>query len=199
MKHQILIFTLLLSGCGGGGDTPSTGLKIFTTAEFHAGDFAGDPTLLGATAMQKADSFCNKSRSKPSDDNYKALLVDGVARDAQSLSDWVLKPNTDYYQSFNDVLIDKTTDAAIFAAYFRAMKNSVDRCGANCNIPGVWTGINDASTFARGSTCNEWGQAAVTELSGSFASSIEKDWRAFSSNGSTVACAEQLAIYCVQQ
>ncbi|PTU32120.1 DUF1554 domain-containing protein [Stenotrophobium rhamnosiphilum] len=206
MNYRVLILALLLTGCSGGNNTPSTGLKIFITEETHAGDFAGDPTLPGTTAIQKADAFCNSSRSKPSDDTYKALIVDGTSRDAVSLTDWVLKPDTDYYQAFNDVLIDRTTNAAIFAAYYRSMKNPIDPCGKNCapeKQRTVWTGMIDASTFEAGTAfynCNEWGQAgSITSQSGVFSLTTEIDGRAFATNGYAGCTTHQFPVYCVQQ
>lgn len=205
MKLQILILAALLGGCGGGDDTPSTGLKIFVTAETHSGDFAGDPKLPGTNAIQKADAFCNQSSAKPSDDTYKALFVDGVSRDAVSLTDWVLKPNTNYYQAFNDVLIDKTSNAALFTAYYSPLQHPINGCGNHCpegTATQVWTGIDDASTFAASpNVCNQWGQVgSVSNSNGAFASTLETGYYAFASNGGAASCSTtQLALYCVQQ
>ncbi len=77
----------------------SQGLKIFVTARVHGGDFANDPFLAGASAVAKADAFCNSDPAKPSAATYKALLVDGVNRDAKTLVNWVLQPNTAYYRA----------------------------------------------------------------------------------------------------
>lgn len=205
MNHRIWILALLLSGCGGGDNTPSAGLKIFVTAETHSGDFAGDPTLSGANAIQKADAFCNKSSAKPSDDTYKALIVDGVSRDAASLTDWVLKPSTNYYQTYNDVLIDKTSAAALFTAYYSPLQHPINGCGRNCpdgTAIQVWTGIDDASTFAASpNVSNQWGQVgSVAGISGAFASTLETGYYAFGSNGGSASCSTtQFALYCVQQ
>jgi Protein of unknown function (DUF1554) len=195
-----------LIACGGGGadtKTVSAGLKIFVTAETHNGDFANDPTLTGSAAMQKADDFCNRSASKPSSDNYKALLVDGVGRDAVSPTDWVLRANTAYYQAFDNVLIDTTTDRAIFAAFFRSMQNRVLPSCSNCSSPGAWTGIGDGATFAASTinNCARWGQtSSVVQLNGSFGSPTATDGFAFYSAGSSAECASvSMSLYCVQQ
>ena len=102
------IATILLVACNGGGNDHivpvpgqstvlSSGLKIFVTSETHAGDFASDPTLAGSDAIEKADDFCNQSLTKPNNSTYKALIVDGVNRDAISLTNWVLQPSTTYF------------------------------------------------------------------------------------------------------
>jgi hypothetical protein len=195
-----------LFACGGGGDSArsaSAGLKIFVTTETHNGDFANDPTLTGSAAIQKADAFCNRSASKPSNDTYKALLVDGVSRDAASLTDWVLRANTAYYQSFGNVLIDTTTAGAIFASFFRSMTNRVLPSCANCASPGAWTGIGDGATFAASTinNCARWGQTgSVVQLNGSFGSPTATDGFAFYSAGSSAECGSvSLSLYCVQQ
>lgn len=206
MRSQVLplaITLVLLSACGGGGGSDnsapvSTGLKIFVTSETHNGDFANDPTLAGSTAMQKADAFCNRSARKPSGDNYKALIVDGVNRDAVTLTDWVLRPNTAYYQTHGDVLIDTTTSSAVFAAFFRSMPNKVLPAGSS---PGVWTGIGDGATFASNGSCARWGQSGpVPGQTGSFGSPDSTGGFAFYSGGGSAECASvQLGLYCVQQ
>jgi hypothetical protein len=173
-------------------------LKIFVTSETHSGDFANDPTLSGSTAIQRADAFCDRSTQKPSADIYKALIVDGINRDAVSLTDWVLRSNTAYYQAYNDILIDTTTSGAVFAAFYRSMPNSVLPSGSS---PGVWTGIGDGATFASNGSCARWGQSGpVIGQSGSFGSPGNSDGFAFYSGGSTADCVSvQLALYCVQQ
>jgi hypothetical protein len=210
MKHSTNCITLataiLLFGCGGGGGDGtgadvSTGLKIFVTAEVHGGDFANDPTLAGSTAIQKADAFCSKSRSKPTNDNYKALIVDGVNRDAVALTDWVLRPNTSYYQSYDNVLVDVTTTTAIFAAYFRNMPNSVLPTCPGCSSPGAWTGIGNGATFSPTGTCARWGQnGSIVGQLGTFGSPGSSGPFAFYSGGGSADCVSvQLALYCVQQ
>lgn len=205
IKSLPFAFAILLSGCGGGDSdqsgTPSVGLKIFATVEKHSGDFANDPTLPGSTAIQKADYFCNKSVFKPSNDTYKALIVDGVNRDAVTQTDWVLRPNTSYFQAYGDVLIDVTTANATFAGFYRSMFHSVSPNCKNCSQPWVWTGIGGA-TFAAapGLTCNGWGQTgSIVSQTGTFGSSDATDGFSFYS-GSTADCVSiHLSLYCVQQ
>lgn len=190
------------SGNNGGSNQLSTGLKIFVTAEDHVGDFANDPTLNGANAIEKADDFCNQSLNKPNDSIYKALIVDGITRDALSLTDWVLQPSTTYYRPYNNIEIGKTSDAHIFTAYWVDLTNSIADCDYNCSVSAgfyVWTGIDDASNFSTsGSTCNSWSSSSNSQYAGRYGMFIETDGFAFSSNifGS---CGLRAYLYCVEQ
>src|SRR5450631_3960378 len=92
--------SILLCSCGGGGGgsapapNPVLGLRIFATDRLHGGDFLHDTDLTGANAIAKADNFCETDTAKPTTGTYKAILVDGMTRDAITPIDWVLKPNT---------------------------------------------------------------------------------------------------------
>src|SRR5947208_3425147 len=118
----ILVYTCLtLLGCGGSSTptpqpTPhvSSGLKIFLTSRKHVADFKNDPNLSGDSAIHKTDDFCNTDPSRPDAHVYKALLVDGVNRDAKALTDWVLKPSTTYYRP-HDVNVNRDPYPSGFA------------------------------------------------------------------------------------
>ena len=104
----VLLTAAALSSCGGGGGGSGSGngngngsgtpvparLKIFATSATHNGGFKNDNLLVGSTAMEKADNFCQNDANRPDSGTYKAILVDGVSRDAITPLDWVLKPNT---------------------------------------------------------------------------------------------------------
>jgi len=181
------------------GTSISAGLKIFVTSEGHVGDFANDPYLAGTTAIAKADAFCNQDPYKPSDANYKALLVDGVNGDAVALIDWVLKPNTTYYRTFDDIVIGTTTASAILPAAYSDLTNSInDDLGFNgqYSFYEVWTGLDNASDFASSSlNCSKWSTSQNT--SGSCGSSDQKDWRAFVE--AFCSCISKLKLMCVEQ
>lgn len=159
---------LVLLSCGDNGDqggTPveqiSQGLKIFVTARTHPADFASDPYLNGSDAVQKADDFCNTDPNKPAQGTYKALIVDGVIRDAKTRTNWVLQPNTTYYRTYDDVEIGTTTSAAIFGAAYKPLTNPVDRAPSGGGDMGswkwAWTGIGSATDFtAGGDSCAAW-------------------------------------------
>ena len=217
MVYRIMITSLILTilvACGsrGGGSSSGTangsvvssGLKIFVTESTHVGDFENDPTLTGSNWVEKADSFCNIDQSKPDNNNYKALLVDGVNRDAVNLVNWVLQPDTTYYRSYNNVVIDKTTQDAIFPAFYSDMTNAIHDGFGLGGTPGnppptsnVWTGIDDASDFSTTDNCNGWsvGDNSLYALKGIV---YYKGGWAFSSPGGN-ACAFQYRLYCVQQ
>ena len=90
-------------------------LKIFVTRERHNGDFAGDATLVGASAIDKADAFCMTSAARPAGGAYKALLVDGANRTAVPEVGWVLRPNTAYYQADGATPIGITNASSVFS------------------------------------------------------------------------------------
>ncbi len=154
---------LALASCGSRGEPAkspllSHGLKIFPTARSHVADFANDPHLAGSTAIEKADAFCNTDPNTPPVGTYKALIVDGVLRDAKSLTNWVLLPNTTYYRVYGDVEIGTTTSTAIFAAYWTPLTNSVVPDGPS--IKAAWTGIGYPGDFTAGGTCAGWSSTA---------------------------------------
>ncbi len=200
MRASLLVPTalLLLGSCS--TETPplpvSQGLKIFVTSRVHGADFANDPYLTGANAIGKADAFCNSDPAKPSAATYKALIVDGVTRDAKTLVDWVLKPSTAYYQAHGDVLIGTTLPSAIFGAAYQPLANSI----AEPTSPNdtVWTGIASPTDFSPGDDCNGW-----SDLTNSFSA---KTGRASSTSGDAFGAAGGVgcyyftfALYCVEQ
>ena len=173
-------------------------LKIFVSSSLHHGDFANDPTLSGLTAMEKADDFCMQDANLPLDGSvYKALLVDGINRDAVTLTDWVLQPNTTYYRP-NGVKIDTTDDNAIFLAFWRDMKNSIGKDDGDAS-QNAWTGIVDASDFSTNASshCSGWSSSGTGI--GGFGTRIAKDRAAFDWYGGGSACWIAQHIYCVEQ
>ncbi len=177
----------------------STGLKIFVTDETHNHNFRDDPSLLGSNAIEKADSFCQISSARPNDSDYKALLVDGVNRDAIIPADWVLETNTQYFRPYDDVLISQTGANAIFSEFSSNLTTPV--CGDLCDNPGgaflskfAWTGLD--LSFNTTNTCNGWS----TGGSGSFGNTQAENMHAFGSLG-TISCNDLPVyhLYCVEQ
>lgn len=183
--------------------TISTRLKIFVTSETHDGNLASDTTLIGSNAIEKADYICNTSARKPDNRQYKALLVDGLYRDAPALTDWVLQPDTIYYRNDGVVPIGTTNSDAIFALKLQSgqasdLVNAVDNC-ASCGLTGsqVWTGAADAGnlfTFFF-SSCGGWSTTAGSK--GAFGISTLSDSAAFGTSADD--CSRKHAFYCVQQ
>jgi hypothetical protein len=124
--------------------------KLFVTFETHNGNFAGDGSLPGNGAIEKADSFCNQSLAKPDRRAYKAVLVDGTRRSGQPAADWVFKPSTGYFLA-NGVSIAFTTDSA----------GLPPNGGSTAIVPGfgsieyMWTGIG-ANFATYSDTCQGW-------------------------------------------
>jgi hypothetical protein len=201
-------FALLLCSCGGGGggssmptSTVSTGLKIFATDRTHSGDFLGDTDLTGATAIAKADNFCQTDSARPDSGTYKAILVDGVSRDALTPVDWVLKANTTYYQTKNDVAIGTTTSSALFGEHLgNDIHDSFGVSGGNnTNTSTVWTGLGDTVSFAAAAfTCSAWSDSGTTGNYAPYGISYGTDGSEWYTNGGQV-CSLPSRLYCVEQ
>jgi len=208
-RTPALVLTCLLAGCGGdsnsGTPTVSTGLKIFVTSRVHDGNFRDDTVLAGTTAIEKADNFCQTDPARPSAATYKALLVDGVLRDAQSQNNWVLKPSTSYFQSFNDVRIGVTTPAAVFATASNNLDHNIHASFGTSNDPNnpaptssVWTGLADAATFSSSTdNCQGW-SSSVNLYSSIIGVTYGTDAEAFYTNGGH-ACTFAYRLYCIEQ
>jgi len=204
----IIAVSICVVACGSNSSSPppklSSGKKIFVTAIGHIGDFQNDPLLAGSNAIEKADSFCNNDANKPDDSTYKALIVDGINRDAISLTDWVLKPNTTYYRPYDDVEIGTTIDTAILPVLNKELTNSVaekrtdSTDGFHLNNV-VYTGISEASNYATdgAATCNNW-SSATKSYSANWGRIYETTTNAISTDG-LIACDYIAPLYCVEQ
>jgi hypothetical protein len=196
-----MLLPVLAAGCGSSSpDQVSGGLKIFVSSHGHLSDFFHDPNLHGSTGVARADDFCNTDANKPDNRTYKALLVDGVARDATRRKDWVLQPSTTYYQPHGDVEIGTTTDKAIFDAEFTPLKNAIGATPRNVDpdtVDQIWTGIGNDIDFSTGSTCGGWSSTA--QAAGSRGVSTATDGTAFYAIGDYGCSYFQLFVYCVEQ
>ncbi len=209
--HRIATASLLLlAACADGlhaDPTPtptptphvSSGLKIFLTSREHVADFKNDPNLNGDSAIHKADDFCNTDPNRPDAHVYKALLVDGVNRDAKALSDWVLKPSTTYYRSHDDIVIGTTTSAAIFGAAYAPLTNAIGSTISSADTgTSVWTGIANSADFTAGECCNGWSDL-TNSWTGRWAIPTATDGNAFGTNGLVGCATYRFWIYCVEQ
>jgi hypothetical protein len=205
----IVIVALFLTSCGGNGGngdptpTLSTGLKIFATASIHVGDFANDPLLQGANAISKADYFCNKDPNKPNKSMYKALIVDGINRDAVSNIDWVLVPNTMYYRSYGNIEIGQTVSTAIFPVLYANLSNSIaDQLPGSSDpyvwVNNAWTGIGNPSNYAVGADCAGW-TIGDNSSSAVYGTSYQTGVLSITAGGSSAGCLQELSLYCVEQ
>jgi len=210
--HRIATASLLLlAACGDGlhadatptpTPTPhvSSGLKIFLTSRKHVADFKNDPFLNGDSAIHKADDFCNTDPNRLDAHVYKALLVDGVNRDAKALTDWVLEPSTTYYRPHDDIVIGTTTGAAIFGAAYAPLTNAIGGTISPADTgTEVWTGIANPADFTAGMCCNGWSDI-TNSFSAHWANPRATDGSAFGITNGTAGCAVfQFWIYCVEQ
>lgn len=227
------------------------GLKIFVTDELHNGDFeeasyvltgneevtliAGKVTLdeetrvvtvTGDNVIETADLLCNLDRNKPADGStYKALFVDGIDRDAPSLTDWVLQPDTAYYLPyqeevqdlddldsdgdrdelvFADIEIATTSPAGIFdfeaGELSRSISDRRPESGEGAMLTNfALTGVSDTSDFSTDGlqNCNNWTSARFN-LNTPIASIIATTDQAIQSD-ILVGCDNYAALYCVEQ
>jgi hypothetical protein len=209
----ILVYTCLtVLGCGGSSTptptptptpqpTPqvSSGPKIFLTSRKHVADFKNDPYLNGDSAIHKADDFCNTDPNRPDAHVYKALLLDGVNRDAKALTDWVLKPSTTYYRPHDDIVIGTTTTAAIFGAAYAPLTNSIGGTISPADTgTSVWTGIANSADFTAGECCNGWSDM-TNSWTARWAVPTATDGSAFGTNGLVGCAVYEFWIYCVEQ
>ena len=183
--------------------TISSRPKIFVTSEVHDGSFASDRLIPGSDAIKKADYICSTSMAKPDDKEYKALLVDGLYRDAITRTDWVLSPDTTYYRSDGVIPIGTTSDSALFASAFidaqgLDLVNSVDDC-ESCGVADsrVWTGVADTADLFTYffSNCGGWSTSVGNK--GAFGLFVSASSAAFGPTADD--CASKHALYCVQQ
>jgi hypothetical protein len=164
--------------------------KLFATLEVHNGDFASDATLPGSNPFAKADAFCNASLVKPDGLSYKALLVDGIHRAAVPAIDWVLRPNTTYYQP-NGVVNSFRTGADGLTNPFP--NNPTDPWSTGY----AWCGLAyDFSTGPGDGQCAGW-----TSSSASLAGRVAQPDYAQFALASSVSdlCNDTISLLCVSQ
>lgn len=133
--------------------------KVFVTVETHDGNFAADASLPGAHAIARADAFCNQSIARPDERPYKALIVDGVHRSAVPPQDWVLQPDTTYYQPDGVHNVFRTNSTSVSRSY--AYNPLLSDQEANRYS---WIGL--APGFKTGGTCDGWTSTDSTETGG---------------------------------
>lgn len=174
---------------------PIPGPRVFVTAESHSADFLSDPSLVGASAIEKADAFCMRSATRPDGATYKAFLVDGVHRDASTGLDWVLKPNTTYFQVDNVKLIGMTNASAVFEFPLVSLVNPWASTPALAYAY-FWTGIG-ALDWSAGNTCLGW-TSPDAALSGNMGIPGRRDATGIGVGGAT-GCYVPLRVLCVEQ
>ncbi|MCB1158746.1 MAG: DUF1554 domain-containing protein [Leptospiraceae bacterium] len=143
-----------------------------------------------------ADAKCNSDSAKPSNipNTYKALLVDGVSRQASlspntgdSKINWVLLSNTNYFRADGTTKIGTTTAAGLFNFDMDASFGTA--------LAADWTGLNSDWT-SHTQHCTNWSSDANTENGSSGSVLFNTEWsiRLLSSG-----CDTSKRLICVQQ
>ncbi|NLD28214.1 MAG: DUF1554 domain-containing protein [Myxococcales bacterium] len=134
--------------------------KIFVTNSGNTGKFAGDPNF----AISNADAFCMNDSNYPGNGVYKAMIVNGVTRNACTSSncetngttehiDWVLLPDTTYVRADLTKVIGRTTDKGIFNFNIAELTNAFSDITEEIE---TWTGLDDEWRTVTGYTCQDW-------------------------------------------
>lgn len=130
----------------------------FVTSSTHNGDFANDASLSGSNAIQKADNFCSQNLPSGFSGTFKALLVDGINRQAAPVKiNWILKQNKYYFRQDGTTLMFKTDSNEYF------IFGDPDANGAPSG-KSYWTGLIGATWFTNANTCSGWTSSLSTNL-----------------------------------
>ncbi|MDA9951535.1 DUF1554 domain-containing protein [Oligoflexaceae bacterium] len=165
----------------------STNLKMFVTSFWTDGDIDSNGD---GTAMPEADAICQSDINKPAGAAaYKAMLSDGTNRKSTvgSQIDWVLRPNSEYYQENGSTLIATSTSAGVFTFNLdNAISTESEEIHTGIGFNWDSHSIYDCENWSIDSGGNvEWGTSdALTD-------------DALSTNLSN--CSVSRPIYCVQQ
>lgn len=162
---------LALLGAGNG----NANKRIWVTGYDYTGDLknstnayvglvvanSGAPT--GATGIQGADNKCNWSADPnwPGSGTYKAMIVDGANRVACAVANcsggasgnWVLQPNTTYYQADGATEIFTTDANGVWN--FATAGEWPHHIWPGALNPQVWTGLNTDWTLTP-VHCSNW-------------------------------------------
>jgi hypothetical protein len=123
--------------------------KVFVTFETHDGNIAGDASIQGTFAIDKADAICARSIARPDGATYKALLTDGLRRTALPARDWVLAPDTTYFQADGVLnVFTSSADAASAEAHHGILSDGP-------SFTYAWTFSRSDATSSTGS-CRGW-------------------------------------------
>jgi hypothetical protein len=165
--------------------------KIFVTVESHDGNLAGDATVPGANAIEKADALCNQSAAKPDDQQYAALLVDGIHRSGVPAVEWVLKPDTTYYQADGVLNVFRTTADGLS----KSEANNPVLSDLDGWYRYSWTGLSIGFVTSH-LTCGGWASSNATDV-GAVGDAVQAQFT-FGYNVS-VPCHDTATLVCVSR
>lgn len=169
------------------------GRQIFVSSSVYTGNLGG---------VSGADAKCNVDANNNGNPNsiFKALLVDGINRNASDTSnfgdnqiDWVLKPDADYYLNDGSGIIFTSDSNSLFVfGDFDATFTG--------GLPGgpYWTGLNSDWTMATGQTCSSWTDGSAVS-SGNIGSTSATDGNSISTSSISCDIDPSPAIVCVEQ
>lgn len=162
--------------------------KIFrTTLAMSGGNLGG---------IAGADAYCmNAAYGYPGTGTYKAMIVDGVNRQAYpGQIDWVFKPGATYFRSDGITPVGTTNGLATFDLVYTLLTNTFVS-GATTQY--WWTGLfNDWSTDAK--TCSGW-TSSIGGVKGQQGDNDPNYW-AIWLNSSGFGCNDATTyLICVQQ
>lgn len=210
-SYLCFVLLILVSGCGNYGlleklENPGgfRGSGGCTTCRIFISQTTYSASALGGIAA--ADAKCAIDANKPTGSGvYKALLVAGTVRRACSSFnctvggageniDWVLKPNTQYFQKNGVTQIAATNPAGIWPAPV-SLNAPVDASSAIQTWTGIVMTAGQEWTTISPSPCSDWtsdgGNVGTIGESNATADSL-----VFSS---TQTCNFAKNLYCVEQ
>jgi len=156
--------------------------------------FVSQQVVPGNTSFLQADEICNTDPNRPFQEpaaNYQAFRME---TNRIITSNWVLEPNTNYYNVYGDVLglTPPGADSLNTNMPF-ALSNQLNPSGAG----DVWTGINinGSQRFAvSGINCSDWSSTAGNGGIGN--SSLTNSQFV---NTTQAACSATRRLYCVER
>ncbi len=193
--YELQILRCLLTGMGCGPSAipapPATPLctscRIYVTT-------TGYMAVTNFITAAGADVLCNADAAKPNTSNYKAILVDGLTRNASTTAnlgdgqiDWALFANTAYYRADGITPVMTTNANRIFV--FGSMTNSFDTIASL-----YWTGMTPNWTVDGAGYCAGW---TLTGPAGSRGNGSFLDGNALSNVAS--ACNIAQSLLCAEQ
>ncbi|WP_165778820.1 DUF1554 domain-containing protein [Leptospira perolatii] len=161
--------------------------------------YYSSPTSGAMGGITGADAICQASYSVftpapvGSASDYKALIMD-EAGGRNLTTNWVLRPNLQYYSYHTGALIS-TSDAA--GELSLPLVSSLE------SGPGgfaAYTGINTTGATwipKAGTTCNSWASTATSAIRGE--AGISNDPTGFVDTNGSYTCDSNLRLYCVRQ
>jgi len=149
--------------------------RIFVSTISYPGNLGG---------ITGADAKCNGDTNKPTARTYKAMLM---ASTRNLSTDWVLKPNTTYYQS-NGITPISSTDAT-GAFNFVSILNPI-----RATSGGAWTGMTTTWSLYSGYNCSDWTSTVGSGVFGTVNANTSAMLYA-----TTLSCNIPYLLYCVEQ